>query len=364
LQPLRRLRLQLGLPVVVLIAGAWYAAAAAEGGRAFLAIVANENLVRIVGARAANLGHAHGVGYLLGALGAGLLPWTLLLPGVAIALWRDRATMARRDPRVFALLWSAAVFLPYAVASSKRGVYLLPLYPAVALLIGWWTQRVWRGVTQTGALRVALVVVLWPLALLCALLAAGALAERAGIPVLAWLPDVARARGAAHVRAIVAACGASDGLFAPLLAAAAAVAAVGALAAASSRPRLLLAAMFAVTAALILAVRLVVMPAIASVETRREFAATLRAAAADPAQVHTVSSLDYGTLFYWGGAMPVYDPAAGGDPPSYLLLPEPTWLRAGERLRDTYLPLPGLRGEPGAGDVPVVLVRRAPAQAN
>lgn len=365
LQPLRRLRPILGLVIVVLVAGAWYAAATAEAGRAFLAIVANENLVRIVGATSANLGHAHGVGYLVGALLAGLLPWTLLLPGVALALWRDRATLERRDPRLFALLWSAAVFLPYAVASSKRGVYLLPLYPAVALLIGWWAQRVWRGLTRLGALRAVLAALLWPLALLCALFAVAALAERAGVPLLAWLPDLARGRAAAHIGAIVAASGAADGLFPSLLAVAALAAVIGALAARAPQPRLLLAALFAVAAALVLVVRLVAMPAIAGLETRREFAAALRAAVSDPARVHTVPNLDYGTLFYWGGAMPVYDPRAGGEPPAYLLMPEPTWLRASETLRETYVRLPGLRAAYGRGDgTPVVLARRAPAAAN
>ena len=80
------------------VAGAWYAAAAAQAGRAFLTIVANENLVRIVGAKSASLGHVHGFAYLVGALLAGLLPWTLLLPSTALALWRDRATIDRRDP--------------------------------------------------------------------------------------------------------------------------------------------------------------------------------------------------------------------------------------------------------------------------
>ena len=363
LQPLRRLRPLLGLLIVALVAGAWYGAATAEGGRAFLAIVANENLVRIVGAKSANLGHAHGVGYLVGALLAGLLPWTLLLPGVAIALWRDRATLDRRDPRLFALLWSAAVFLPYAVASSKRGVYLLPLYPAVALLLGWWAQRVWRRLTDLRVLRVMVVVLLWPLAVLCALLAGAALAERAGAPLLAWLPGLARGRAAAHVTAIVAAAATPDALFPILLAAASAAAVVGALAARAAQPRVLLAALFALNAALVLAVRLVAMPAIAAVETRREFAAALRAAVSDAALVHTVPNLDYGTLFYWGGAMPVYDPTAGGEAPPYLLMPEPTWLRAPEALREIYVRLPGLRVEHGEG-LPVVLVRRVPATAN
>jgi 4-amino-4-deoxy-L-arabinose transferase-like glycosyltransferase len=363
LQPLRRLRPFRGLVFVLLVAGAWYAAAAAEAGRAFLAIVADENLVRIVGARSAQLGHAHGVGYLVGALLAGLLPWTLLLPGVTVALWRDRAALHRRDPRLFALLWTAAVFLPFAVASSKRGVYLLPLYPAVAMLVGWWAQRVWRGATALGVLGAVLIVLLWPLALLSALLAGAACAERAGLPVLAWLPDLAGGRTAAHLAAVVAAAGNADGLFPILLSGAGAAAVLGALAADRPRPRLALAALATVTAALVLAVRLVVMPAIASVETRKPFAAALRAAVSDPARVHTAPNLDYGTIFYWGGAMPVYDPDQGGEPPVYLVMPVATWRRAGERLRETYEELTALR-VPHGRDAPVVLARRAPAGAN
>ena len=60
LAPLRRLHPLRGVLFVAIVAGAWYAAAAAQGGRAFLTIVANENFVRIVGAKSASLGHVHG----------------------------------------------------------------------------------------------------------------------------------------------------------------------------------------------------------------------------------------------------------------------------------------------------------------
>jgi 4-amino-4-deoxy-L-arabinose transferase-like glycosyltransferase len=353
LTPLRRVRPVRGLLFVVLVAGAWYAAAAAQGGRAFLTIVANENLVRIVGAKSASLGHAHGFGYLVGVLLAGLLPWTLLLPNTALALWWDRASMNRRDPRLFALLWSLAVFAPFAVASSKRGVYLLPLYPSVALLIGWWAQRVWRGLASVGALRGVLIALLWPIAVLGALLAVAAGAERAGLPVLAWLPALGSGRSVAHLTAIVAACR-EQGIFAILLAGAAGAALVGALAAVLSRPRWLLVSVVVLTSAFALAVRLVILPAIGAVETRRDFAAALRSVVTDPAAVYTVPALDYGTLFYWGGAMPVYDPIVGGEEPPYLLMPAPMWLRAPAALRDRFTRLTGV----GDGDTPAILVRR------
>lgn len=363
LQPLRELRPLRGILVVLLVVGAWYAAAAAEGGRAFVDIVAKENLVRIVGAGEANLGHAHGLGYLVGVLLAGLLPWTLLLPSVGAALWRARGEIERRDPRLFALLWSAAVFLPYAVASSKRGVYLLPLYPAVALLIGWWFERVWRGVERPTLLAAVLRIVLWPLALLLALIGVAAVAEGVGVSLLGWLPEIGRGRSDGHLREIVAAAR-GGGEMAPLLLAAAAMAATGALAAARGQMRVTLVAIAAVAAAVVLVVRLAIMPAIGTAETRREFAAALRAAVADPAQVHTVPNLDYGTLFYWGAAMPVYDPRDGGEGPPYLLMPEATWLRAPARVREGYERLAGVRATRANNEgTPVVLARRAPEGA-
>ena len=350
---MRRLHPLRGVLFVAIVAGAWYAAAAAQGGRAFLTIVANENVVRIVGAKSASLGHVHGLGYLVGALLAGLLPWTLLLPSTALALWRDRASVDRRDPRLFALLWSLAVFAPFAVASSKRGVYLLPLYPAVALLIGWWAQRAWRGLAAWGVLRAVLIVVLWALAILCALLAVAAAAERAGIPLLAWLPELGRGRSVAHLTAVVDACRAA-GLFAALLGVAAVAALAGAVAAGLTRPREVLVSLAVLTIAIALAVRVVILPAIGAVETRRDFAAALRAAVRDPAQVHTVPALDYGTVFYWGGAMPVFDPTAGGEDPAYLLMPEPMWARAPAALRERFARLVGIGGD----DDPAVLERR------
>jgi 4-amino-4-deoxy-L-arabinose transferase-like glycosyltransferase len=358
LQPLRSLHPLRGLLSVVVAAGAWYAAAAAQAGRPFVDIVINENLVRIVGAGRASLGHVHGFAYLVGVLLLGLLPWTVLLPGTVAALWRERGTLHRRDPRVFALLWSVAVFAPFAVASSKRGVYLLPLYPAVALLIGWWMQRVWRGAATAAPLRAGLAAMLWLLALLCAALAVAAAAERAGVPLLGWAPAMARGRTAAHLDALVAACRASGTPFAALCATAALAAGGGALAAAARAPRILLISLVLLTGTLALSVRLVVMPVIGTVETRRGFAAALRAAVGDPGSVHTVPNLDYGTIFYWGGAMPVYDPRAGGEPPPYLVMPAATWRRAAPLLRRQYVPIGGLAPASGRDDGPVVLARR------
>lgn len=63
----------------------------------------------------------------------GLLPWTLLLPG-ALLVWRSVARDRARS-LLGLTLTCIAMFVFFSATTGKRGVYLLPLYPAVAILI-------------------------------------------------------------------------------------------------------------------------------------------------------------------------------------------------------------------------------------
>jgi 4-amino-4-deoxy-L-arabinose transferase-like glycosyltransferase len=353
----RRLRPLSGLLAVLTVSGLWYAAAAVRGGRDFVSIVVDENLVRALGTSHFALGHRHSIVYLVFALLAGLLPWTVLLPSVAVSLWRDRRGMGRCDPRRFAILWIVAVFALYAFATSKRGVYLLPLYPAVCLLVGWWAAQAVRGRVEPRWLLRVLAPLAWVLAAVLALLAVVAGAQAAGLPLLDSAASLFGPRPAFDLACVAAAVRDHAGL-ALCLAMAAAAAAALASGARARRCGVALASLFVGTAAVIIAVRAVVLPAIGEGYTRRPFAAALRRAVADPLAVHTTDSLDYGTLFYWDAAMPVYDPKGGGDVPPYLLSPEAAWLRMSAAERLHYRRLPGLRVEHGGDQGYVAVLQR------
>src|SRR5207302_10916662 len=75
-------------------------------------------------------GHAHAAGYLVPLGLVGLLPWTPLLP-LALVPLRDRRAAA-----ALAAAWVATGVVFFSLAAAKRSVYLLPLHPAVALLLG------------------------------------------------------------------------------------------------------------------------------------------------------------------------------------------------------------------------------------
>jgi 4-amino-4-deoxy-L-arabinose transferase-like glycosyltransferase len=130
-QPTARLRVAPGLVVVALLAGGWYAAAIAIGGTRFvLRQLVDENLFAVIHNSTVGAGHNHTFLWLSIALLAGWLPWTLLLPWVVA----DLAPRWRRPRSSYLIIWSVTVVLFYSLAHQKRGIYLLAIYPALAVL--------------------------------------------------------------------------------------------------------------------------------------------------------------------------------------------------------------------------------------
>ena len=75
--------------------------------------------------------HANWPWYYFTTLPVDWLPWTLFFPWVALWTWRHR----REGPSMRLLLaWILPAFIFFCIAIGKRGVYLLPLYPAMAVL--------------------------------------------------------------------------------------------------------------------------------------------------------------------------------------------------------------------------------------
>src|SRR5262245_10813309 len=74
---------------------------------------------------------------------ADFLPWTLLLPGVAVQLVRSWRSAWR--PLALPLAWAAAASVLLMVIVSPRVPYFLMLYPALAILVGWaWSTAAGR----------------------------------------------------------------------------------------------------------------------------------------------------------------------------------------------------------------------------
>ncbi|MGH7906699.1 MAG: ArnT family glycosyltransferase [Candidatus Binataceae bacterium] len=129
------LKLYWGALIVLVIDGGWYLAASLICGPAFVhKQVLAENLFRFFGNASFHEGHVHPFYYLEGALILGFIPWTFIAPAVALQFVRGRRASS---PRLrYLAVWCLVVLIFYSFARSKRGVYLLSLYPALAALFG------------------------------------------------------------------------------------------------------------------------------------------------------------------------------------------------------------------------------------
>jgi Dolichyl-phosphate-mannose-protein mannosyltransferase len=157
---IRKMRIWRGAALVAVIAGGWYVAATIVGGMPFVhKQIFAENLFRFFHDSAFHEGHAHPFFYMEGALLVGFMPWALMLPLVMLQAARHPRP---RDQRLtYLLVWFATVLVFYNLPQSKRGVYLLALYPALAGLLGIYLDEIaraprfvarWvRGLRQIGA---------------------------------------------------------------------------------------------------------------------------------------------------------------------------------------------------------------------
>ena len=148
---------------LVAVAVAWLAAVArAQGADAVGFFVVTNHVERLVGGGRA--GHVRPPWYYAWNLALDVLPWSVALPAALVAAWRRR-----RDPAtLFVLLWAVVMTVALSVAATKTAHYLLPAYPAFAVLVAmWWTGRSEGGLDRTTrALLGVVAVVLYPVAIL------------------------------------------------------------------------------------------------------------------------------------------------------------------------------------------------------
>jgi 4-amino-4-deoxy-L-arabinose transferase-like glycosyltransferase len=143
-----------GGAVAIAIPGIWYALAIATGGDAFVQKqLYAENVGRFFAAESSGAGHEHSPLYLIGGFFTGFAPWSLFVVPLGVYLWQHR-TRLEEEGFLYPLLWFFAVLGFYSLSQSKRTVYLLPLYPAAALLLGAW----WKRLTEQESLMPVIVV--------------------------------------------------------------------------------------------------------------------------------------------------------------------------------------------------------------
>jgi 4-amino-4-deoxy-L-arabinose transferase-like glycosyltransferase len=89
--------------------------------------------------------------YYLMVLPLNLLPWTCLVPGALVRTWRRRQAADR-----FLLVAAFFVVVFFSIPTEKRGLYVLPAFPALALMIGELLRTAcgWIGPNEKSPVRV------------------------------------------------------------------------------------------------------------------------------------------------------------------------------------------------------------------
>lgn len=168
----RRMHWASGLAIYLALAAPWFAAMSIRHPEFFDFFFVHEHFRRFLTDEARRTGSLlYFVPYLL----AGLLPWTTLLPGLC-RTGAGGEPGANFQPLRLLLIWSAFVFVFFSISRSKLPSYILPMFPALALLAGHQLARM-----APARLRWHL---LAPAALAFALLAALPFAGRLATPGL------------------------------------------------------------------------------------------------------------------------------------------------------------------------------------
>ena len=154
-----------GVVLTMMLATGWYVVAVTRGGEGFFdRQILQENLSRFAGGS----GHSHPIYYYISYLFTQSMPWGLFLP---VLLWDLFSSGVRANENaLFLKLWFLVMFVFFSISVGKRAVYLLPLYPALALLLAAWFYEaknagkgrlaIYRGIGVFAAVTGALLLVI------------------------------------------------------------------------------------------------------------------------------------------------------------------------------------------------------------
>jgi len=129
---IKAMRLLPGSLLFLAIVLAWYLPAILIGGKEYLeATLFHHSFDRFAKGSA----HIRPIYYFFYNFPADFLPWIIFLPA-AMVYGFSRAMKAKRKEFLFLMAWFIFIFLFFTLSKGKRGLYLLPLFPAVSLMIG------------------------------------------------------------------------------------------------------------------------------------------------------------------------------------------------------------------------------------
>jgi len=173
LKHLRELKLGWGILIFLTITIPWYLAVSLKGEYAF-DILIRTNFIRYFDTWT----HERPFYYYLVNISVDFFPWSVFLPGAFYLAFSARSKGDRKKLS-FLLIWAISLFFFFSSSECKRPQYILPLYPALSLLVAYLADRAIQSWNDRFFQKWTII----PSFVLLSLLCLGAI----GVPVYAWI---------------------------------------------------------------------------------------------------------------------------------------------------------------------------------
>ncbi len=125
-----------GFLVYFVVVGLWIIAALNKAGYSYFKVTV---LDQILGYSSGAEGHPNPFYYYLTTFPVEALPWSIFLIPVCYNLYKHRNQLPELIK--FASIWFISTFVIFSVIGSKRGLYLLQLYPSFAIITAWYFEQ-------------------------------------------------------------------------------------------------------------------------------------------------------------------------------------------------------------------------------
>jgi 4-amino-4-deoxy-L-arabinose transferase-like glycosyltransferase len=137
--PWRRLHIVLGLALYLALTAPWFALVVSANAEFAQFFFVREHFERFLTTTHRREG---GWGYFVPWFVLGMLPWLLVWAWTLPRSWRAASVAPNGFAWArFCLVWAAFVFVFFSVSGSKLPSYILPLFPALALVLGFELTR-------------------------------------------------------------------------------------------------------------------------------------------------------------------------------------------------------------------------------
>lgn len=136
----KRIKVYRGLTLFAVIALPWYLMMFYYHGMDFVdTFLGFHNITRFLQPE-----HSSGTlwYYYIPVLIFGFFPWTPFMIQAVCAALRENGQ--NRNHSIFLVIWATVIFLFFTLSQTKLISYILPMYPPLALLVGWYFDKVWR----------------------------------------------------------------------------------------------------------------------------------------------------------------------------------------------------------------------------